>query len=83
MGFSYDEKDLSMAFNHLIAILYLSLCLFKCIFGKYLKDTQVLDDKSIEALKIFIGDFPDNHYFAKFPGIVDKILTALQIENNN
>lgn len=83
LGFSYDEKYLSMAFNHLIAILYLSLCLFKCIFGKYLKDTQVLDDKAIEALKIFIGDFPDNHFFAKYPGVVDKILTAIQIKNNN
>jgi len=83
LGFSYDEEDLSMAFNHLIAILYLSLCLFKCIFGKYLKDTQVLDDKAIETLKIFIGDFPDNHFFAKYPGVVDKILTAIQIKNNN
>ena len=80
LGFSYDEERLSMSFNHLIAILYLSLCLFKGIFGKYFKDSEMpYDDKAIEALKIFIGDFPDNHYFARFPGIVDKILTALQI----
>src|SRR3990172_12754673 len=32
LGFSYDEEDLSIAFNHLIALLYLSLCLFKGIF---------------------------------------------------
>ena len=83
LGFSYDEEDLSLAFNHLMAILYLSLCLFKCIFGKYLKDTQLLDDKAIEALKIFIGDFPDNHFFAKYPEVVDKILAAIQIKNNN
>ena len=31
LGFSYDEERLSMSFNHLIAILYLSLCLFKGI----------------------------------------------------
>ena len=84
LGFSYDEERLSMSFNHLIAILYLSLCLFKGIFGKYFKDSEMpYDDKAIEALKIFIGDFPDNHYFAQFPGIVDKILTALQIKDNN
>ena len=83
LGFSYDEEDLSLAFNHLMAILYLSLCLFKCIFGKYLKDTQLLDDKAIEALKIFIGDSPDNHFFAKYPEVVDKILAAIQIKNNN
>ena len=81
LGFSYDEERLSMSFNHLIAILYLSLCLFKGIFGKYFKDSEMpYDDKAIEALKIFIGGFPDNHYYlARFPGIVDKILTALQI----
>lgn len=84
LGFSYDEEDLSIAFNHLIALLYLSLCLFKGIFGKYFKDSEMpCDDRAIEALKIFIGDFPDNHYFAQFPGIVDKILTALQIKDNN
>ena len=84
LGFSYDEEDLSIAFNHLIALLYLSLCLFKGIFGKYFKDSEMpYDDRTIEALKIFIGGFPDNHYFAQFPGIVDKILTALQIKNNN
>src|SRR3990167_8167675 len=84
LGFSYDEERLSMAFNHLIALLYLSLCLFKGIFGKYFKDSEMpYDDRAIEALKIFIGDFPDNHYFAQFPGIVDKILTALQIKDNN
>lgn len=84
LGFSYDEEDLSIAFNHLIALLYLSLCLFKGIFGKYFKDSEMpYDDRTIEALKIFIGGFPDNHYFAQFPGIVDNILTALQIKNNN
>ncbi len=84
LGFGYDEEDLSIAFNHLIALLYLSLCLFKGIFGKYFKDFEMpCDDRTIEALKIFIGGFPDDHYFAQFPGIVDKILTALQIKNNN
>ncbi len=33
LGFSYDEEGLSMAFNHLIAILYLSLCLFKFLLN--------------------------------------------------
>lgn len=84
LGFHYEDRDLSVALNHLIAILYLSLCLFKCIFGKYLKDSQVpLYDKAIETLRIFFGDFPDNNYFAKFPKIVDKILTAVQIPNNS
>lgn len=74
LGYGYDDKELSMAFNNLITVLYFSSRLFQRIFNDFLLNTSYyLND--LKALEIFIKGMP-NH-FSEFPALVDKIVGAL------
>ncbi|MDO8446387.1 MAG: hypothetical protein Q7T53_09865 [Deltaproteobacteria bacterium] len=74
LGYRYDDKELSIALNNLIAVLYFSSRLFQRIFNDFLHNTRYyLND--LKALEISIKGMPNQ--FSEFPVLVDKIVSAL------
>ena len=72
-GYEFSERDMSITFNNLLALLYFALRVFGQFLGKFIEQAQYSVEYPV-ALEAFLNDMPNR--FAKHPGFVDKVLAA-------
>jgi hypothetical protein len=73
LGYEFSERDMTITFRNLLALLYFALRVFGEFFGKFIEQAQYSVQYPV-ALEAFLKDMPNR--FAKYPGFVDKALAA-------
>lgn len=73
IGYEFSERDMTIAFNNLLAVLYFTLRIFEELLGKFIKEAQYTVEYPV-ALEAFLKDMPNR--FAEHPDFVDRVLTA-------
>lgn len=68
-GYEFSEREMSIAFNNLLAILYMASRLFSAFFGKYIKASE---SEYPRALETYLKAMPNR--FSEYPAFIDRIL---------
>ena len=74
LGYGYDNKELSIAFNNLLTILYFAINIFQHAFNDFLLNTD-FSMKEPKALEVFIKKMPNK--LSEIPELVNNIIRAL------
>lgn len=76
LGYGYDNKELSIAFNNLLTILYFAIKIFQHVFNDFLLIDHSM--KEPKALEVFIKDMPNK--FSNIPDLVNDIIRELNTQ---
>lgn len=75
-GYEFSEREMSIAFNNLLSILYMSTRIFTDCFGTYISTSESIYPTALET---YIKAMPNR--FSDYPAYIDRVLKETRHES--